>query len=261
MAHLGGDADIASLAALLADQGRARVLLALGDGRALAASTLAAEAGVAASTASVHLAKLVDADLLSVEAHVRHRYYRLSGPQVAELLEALAHLAPVAPVRSLRQGTQARALRAARSCYDHLAGRLGTDLMAALLAKDVLSGGDGLFHPEQPGNDRLSAAGHGDVEYRLTEHGASALRDLGLELSVTTHRPMVRYCVDWSEQRHHLAGALGAALLSWLVDLDWVRRSPTSRALQVTDAGRAGLTANFGVELDCADDSPASASG
>jgi DNA-binding transcriptional ArsR family regulator len=120
-----GDADLAALGAVLGDRARARILLALGDGRALAASVLASEAGVAASTASAHLARLVDAGLLAVTVQGRHRYYRLAGPQVAELIEVLARVAPAAPVRSLREGTRAQALRAARTCYDHLAGRLG----------------------------------------------------------------------------------------------------------------------------------------
>ncbi len=126
-----GDADIAPVAALAADPGRARILLALGDGRALPASVLADEAGVAASTASEHLSKLVQGRLLKVERHGRHRYFRVASPQVAELVEALARLAGPAPVRSLRQGTRAAAVRNARTCYDHLAGRLGTALMQA----------------------------------------------------------------------------------------------------------------------------------
>src|SRR4051794_28664518 len=113
-----GDADLAALGAVLGDPARCRVLLALGDGRALAASVLAAEAGVAPSTASAHLARLVDAELLTVEAHGRHRYYRLAGPHVGRLLEALAQQAPAAPVRSLREGTRAHAVREARCCYD-----------------------------------------------------------------------------------------------------------------------------------------------
>src|SRR5919198_1380167 len=120
-----GDADLAALGAVLAEPARARILLALGDGRALAASVLAGEAGVAASTASGHLGKLVDAGLLEVLPQGRHRYYRLAGPHLGELLEALARVAPPRPVRSLRQGTRAEAIRAARTCYDHLAGRPG----------------------------------------------------------------------------------------------------------------------------------------
>src|SRR2546423_5345498 len=113
-----GDADVAAIAALLADPGRSRGLAALGDGRALPASSLAAGAGVAASTASQHLAKLVGAGLLTVERHGRYRYFRLAGPPVADALEALARIAPPTPIRSLREGTRAAALRFARTCYD-----------------------------------------------------------------------------------------------------------------------------------------------
>ena len=134
-----GDADLAALGAVLADRARVRILLALGDGRALAASVLAAEAGVSTSTASSHLARLVDAGLLVVTARGRYRYYRLAGPSVGELIETLARLCPTAPVRSLREGTRAHAVRRARTCYDHLAGRLGVDLTAALISSGLLT--------------------------------------------------------------------------------------------------------------------------
>src|SRR5918911_4137825 len=137
-----GDADLAALGSVLGERARARMLLALGDGRALSASVLASEAGVAASTASGHLARLVDGGLLKAERHGRHRYFRLAGAEVGELIETAARLAPPTPVRSLRQGTRAEAVRAARTCSDHLAGRLGADLMAALLQRGVLVGGD-----------------------------------------------------------------------------------------------------------------------
>ncbi|MGH3583655.1 MAG: ArsR/SmtB family transcription factor, partial [Mycobacterium sp.] len=127
-----GDADIAALAALLADPARCKVLLALDDGRALPASVLADEAGVSRSTASSHLGKLTDAGLLTVQSHGRHRYYRLAGTEVAELLERLGQLAPSRPVRSLREGTNAARLRSARTCYDHFAGKLGVALMGSL---------------------------------------------------------------------------------------------------------------------------------
>src|SRR6266704_3020120 len=123
-----GDTNISAIASVLADPGRCRVLAALGDGRALPASMLAAEAGVAPSTASEHLSKLVRAGLLTVERHSRHRYFRLAGPDVADLLEALARVAPPSPVRSLREGTRAHALRSARTCYPHLAGAVGAAL-------------------------------------------------------------------------------------------------------------------------------------
>lgn len=244
----GGDPDLAALGEVLADRSRCRILLALGDGRALAASTLAAEAGVVASTASGHLARLVQAGLLDVEPHGRHRYYRLSGPDAARLLETLAGFAPTTPIRSLRAGSRAQALRAARTCYDHLAGRLGTDLMAALLDRGWLAGGDGRFDPGRADRDRPSAVGW-DATYRLTSGGLSWAEAFGILVPTSTRRPLLRYCVDWSEQRHHLAGAFGAALLVRLVELGWLRRSPTSRAVHVTDPGGAGFRDTFGIAV------------
>lgn len=240
----GGDADLAAVGALVGDPGRCRILLALDDGRALPASRLAAEAGVSAATASSHLGKLTAAGLLAVEPRGRHRYYRLAGPEVAELLEALQRLAPVAPVRSLRQGTRAAALREARTCYDHVAGRLGVALMAALVGRGHLTGGDGSYDPAL--TDGRAGYGH-EVDYRLSPGGADFLAGFGVR--VPPRRRLVRYCVDWSEQRHHLAGGLGRGLLDRLHELDWIRRTDATRALRVTDRGRAGLRTTFGVDL------------
>ncbi len=244
-----GDADIATTAALLADPARARILMALGDGRALPASVLADEAGVAASTASGHLSKLLDGGMLVVEQHGRHRYFRLSDPAVGDVLEALSRLAPAAPVRSLRQGTRAQAVRYARTCYDHLAGVLGTSLMTALLDRELLIGGDGMFPPDRADHDRLSAPGL-DHDYRLTPRGVEKLSAFGIEFAaLPRRRALIRYCVDWSEQRHHLAGALGAALADRMFALDWCVRMPRSRALRISDAGREGLHEQFGIDL------------
>ena len=146
-----GDADLAAVGSLFADLARCKMLLALDDGRALPASVLAAEAGVSRPTASSHLTKLTRAKLLTVEAHGRHRYYRLAGPQVAELLEHLMQLAPPRPVRSLREGTSAARLRSARTCYDHLGGRLGVAIMGSLIDRGVLTGGDGRYDRESIG--------------------------------------------------------------------------------------------------------------
>lgn len=244
-----GDVDFAPVAALIGDPGRARVLAALTDGRALPASVLASEAGVSPSTASAHLAKLVDGGLLRVERHGRHRYYRLSGPHVAAALESLAAVSPQAPVRSLRQGNRAQAMRAARTCYDHLAGRLGVALMRTLLERGVVAdadGADGRFDPARPGRDRLSAPGR-DAHYRLTDAGETFLADLGVRIPAG-RRPLIRYCVDWSEQAHHLAGRLGAALLTHALDEAWLRRTPT-RAVRLTPKGHDALT-TLGVPLD-----------
>ena len=140
-----GETDLAAIGALLAEAARAKILLALVDGRSLPASLLASEAGVAASTASHHLARLVDAGLITVASRGRHRYFRLAGPDVARLIEAVARVAPREPIRSLRQGTRAHALRYARRCYDHLAGRLGVAVTDALQEHGtiVASGGVG----------------------------------------------------------------------------------------------------------------------
>src|SRR4051794_11810884 len=242
-----GEPDIAVPAGLLGDRGRARIVTALADGRALPASVLASEAGIAASTASEHLAKLLDAGLLAVEQHGRHRYYRVADARVLRVVEALSELAPASPVRSLREGTRAQQLRTARLCYDHLAGRLGVELMSSLLERSVLDGGDGLHHPETADADRLSAPGH-DVDYRVTAGGGRFLaNELGIDVAELGRgrRPLVRYCLDWSEQRHHLAGALGAAIADRLAALDWLRRRKVNRALAITPAGREGLARSF----------------
>jgi DNA-binding transcriptional ArsR family regulator len=249
---MDGDADISIPASLLSDPARARVLLALADGRALPASMLATEAGVAASTASEHLAKLCAAGMLAVEAHGRHRYYRIANSRVIDAVEALAEISPRTQVNSLRQGTRANALRSARLCYDHIAGQLGVALMTALVETGALDGGDGVYHREAAPTDRLSAPGH-DVGYMLTARGAALVNDFGIDLAAlrAKRRPLIRYCLDWTEQRHHLAGALGAALSGRLFELDWVRHAPlTSRAVRLTEAGRLGLADTFGVTVD-----------
>lgn len=249
-----GDADLAAVASLLAEPARARILLALGDGRALPATVLASEAGVSASTASVHLARLVEGRLLTVRPQGRHRYFALAGPHVGELLETLARLAPAARVRSLREGTRAHALRHARTCYDHLAGRLGVSLLAALLDQGLVTGGDGRHLHSRAREDRLAAHGH-DVDYRLTSRGSARLSELGVILPVPDPPGTIplRYCVDWSEQAHHLSGRVGRALTGRLTDLGWIERMPGSRAVRMTPAGTQGLREQLGVKLPARD--------
>jgi DNA-binding transcriptional ArsR family regulator len=215
------NADLASVGALLAEPARARVLLALGDGRSLPATVLASEAGVAASTASHHLARLVDGGLLTVASRGRHRYYALAGPQVAELLEAVARVAPAEPVTSLRSGTRAHALRYARHCYDHLAGRLGVAVADALAVVR-------------------------DDDLAVTAAGAAKLAAVGVE----THAgESARACLDWTEQRHHMAGRLGRTLLQRLLELEWLQRGAGTRALRLTAVGRAAFETELGITL------------
>lgn len=243
--ELRGDADISVIGALLADRGRCRILLALNDGRALPASVLAGEAGVAPSTASGHLAKLTDTGLLTVERYGRHRYYRLAGPEVGALIETLATLAPPSPVRSLRDGSRAARLRAARTCYDHLAGRLGVQVMASILEHGYVTGGDGRFDPRTAVRDRLAAHGH-DVDYTVSDAGRKFFANRGI--GPLADRVGVGYCVDWTEQRHHLSGEPGRAILRHMLDQRWLTRDRSSRALRVTEAGRGGLRELFEID-------------
>lgn len=233
----GQEADIASVAAAIGEESRARILLALADGSALPASALAVEAGVGNSTVSGHLAKLREARLLTVELDGRHRYYRLATTEVAAALEQLARIARPLPVSSLRSHNRAHALHRARLCYDHLAGRLGVALMDALRDRGILAA------DPVPGTD--------DVGYRLTAAGHADLAAFGVDPDdLPPRRRAVRYCVDWGERRHHLAGALGAALTDRLFTLDWLRTGRPRRAVRLTDAGRTGLAATFGVPAD-----------
>lgn len=237
-APVAGDVDLAAVGAVLAEPARAKVLLALVDGRALAASVLAQEAGVAPSTASHHLSRLLDAGLIACTPRGRHRYFALAGPQVAALIEAVARVAPTEPVRSLRQGTRAHAVRYARHCYDHLAGRLGV-AVADALAEPMPDATD----PAIPAN---GAAPDPAVSRTLSPAGAARLAELGV---AAYPGQAVRGCLDWTEQRAHLAGPVGRAMLARLLDLGWLARRPGTRALTITDTGRRQLPDRVGVSL------------
>ncbi|MEO8888203.1 MAG: winged helix-turn-helix domain-containing protein [Jatrophihabitantaceae bacterium] len=244
-------ADIAPIAALFADRTRARIVGALVDGRSLPASVLAQESGVSASTTSEHLSRLVDGGVLAVEQSGRHRYFRLANADVAAAVEALAVIAPQPPVTSLRQSTTSAAVRRARTCYDHLAGRLGVAVTESLLARDALVRIDGVPGTGRADGDRL-AAGLREHPYQLGPSAAGVFGELGVDVDALEHRPrtrrpMLRFCVDWSEQRHHLAGGLGAELLRAMVAADWVRRSTSRRAVELTEDGSIALHAHLGI--------------
>jgi DNA-binding transcriptional ArsR family regulator len=222
--------DIAAGAAALADPARAAMLDALVDGEPRSAGALAREAGVAASTASHHLGRLLDAGLIAVEPDGRRRAYRLARPEVAQALEALALISPPRTPTTLRRHTRAQAERAARTCYDHLAGVLGVAVCDALVAAEAIA-------PE------------GDFAYALGPRADEAFGALGIELPERGRRAYARPCIDWSERRPHLAGALGAAVAETLMEREWVTRVRGTRALLVSDAGRDGLREALGLEI------------
>ncbi|MFB6393082.1 ArsR/SmtB family transcription factor [Polymorphospora lycopeni] len=221
------DPPLAALAGLLADATRATFCLALLDGRAWTAGELARHAGVAPSTASAHLTLLVDGGLLVQERQGRHRYVRLADPAAAQLIEDLAaYAAPAPPPRTLKAAARERASAKARTCYDHLAGRLGVAVTDALL--------DAGWLQQQTG-------------FALTDAGLRQLTDLVGELPAG-RRPLVRACLDHTERRPHLGGVAGAALCRHVLDQGWAVRIGTGRALRVTDPGRAALRDLLGLE-------------
>lgn len=217
--------NITNIAALVGDHARAEVLTALMSGMALTATELAAVAGVTKQTISGHLAKLVDARLLAVEAQGRHRYFRLADADVARLLESLMSVAFRTGALRLRSSPREPALRKARVCYDHLAGELGVVVY-----------------------DRLAQAGAFTVDgdgIVLTAAGRLLVGAIGIDLEAlaSTRRPLCRTCLDWSERRHHLAGALGSALMARYQQLGWASRAKDSRVMAFTVAGEQALRA------------------
>ena len=225
-----GDTNIAAVALLMADEARASILLALSDGRALPAGELARMVRVAPSTASWHLAKLVEGGLLEVESWGKHRYFRVAGPEIVRAIEALALLAPAKPVRSWRQSRAAGRVRFARTCYDHLAGELGVKFTRALVDQGTLI----------------------EIEdgYEVTEEALSRLQEFGVDLSGRKRQSQFapRH-VDWSERYHHFAGPLAKATTTRLFELGWIERVPASRAVCLSEAGRLGLRERFGLRI------------
>ncbi|MFE6457988.1 winged helix-turn-helix domain-containing protein [Streptomyces cinereoruber] len=220
--------DLAALAGLLADGTRASFCLALLDGRAWTATELARHAGVAASTATEHLNLLVGGGLLAQERQGRHRYVRLADPETARLIETLASMAPRRgdPPRSLPAVNRSRALARARTCYDHLAGALGVAITEAMTDRGLLDWEQGLT---------------------LTGNGTDWLAELGIVPPPATRRPPVRSCLDWTERRPHLAGAVGASLCRHAFDSGWITRIGTSRAVALTETGRRALRVHLGL--------------
>jgi DNA-binding transcriptional ArsR family regulator len=217
--------NIAAIAALLGDPARANMLTALMHGQALTATELAQEAGVELSTASGHLGKLKDASLVDIEKQGRHRYFRLSGADVASVLEGLMGVAARTGHLRLRTGPRDPELRRARVCYDHLAGDAAVRMYDRLQAAGMIAAAGGVL--------------------RLTKAGERFFSALGIDLEAAANgrRPLCRACLDWSERRHHLAGALGAVLLNHIYDRGWAKRAANSRVVSFTNAGAARFEA------------------
>src|SRR5438046_514132 len=223
--------DIATVAGALANRARTAMLDVMLDGRSHPAGDLARQAGVAVSTASGHLAGLVEVGLVRVERSGRQRRYRLAGRQVARALEALAAVAPLRPAGSFKGASEAERLRAGRTCYDHLAGRLGVAITESMLSRRALL---------RTGED-----------FRLTRAGKELLEDLGVDVASARSRKrgFALACLDWTERRFHLGGALGAAVSERLFALDWVRRAGPGRAVAVTERGARSLSSAFGFHV------------
>lgn len=222
---------IAEAAALIGDPARANILAALLDGRRLTATELGLAAGVSPSTTSGHLGKLVEGKLLSVTASGRHRYFFLASPAVARVLESLMALAADGPPRHRPRTRFDEAMARARTCYDHLAGKLGVALAQSLTDQDhvILTDQGGL----------------------VTDRGRRFLTDLGIDLAPRSksRRAFCRPCLDWSERRWHIGGAIGAALADRCFEKGWTERRRDGRAVTITCAGEQAFHELFGIRV------------
>jgi DNA-binding transcriptional ArsR family regulator len=225
------DVDFAAVARSLASPARSAMIARLLDGRAMTAGELARAAGVLPPTASEHLGQLVAAGVVSVTTQGRHRYFRVADAEIAEALEALAHICPRKTARSLTGSMEDAAQSNARMCYDHIAGRLGVDLLDALLSAAWLL----------PATTGFEIAPEGRSGFRAFGIDADALR--------AQRRTFARGCIDWTERRPHLAGALGASVASSFLEHEWVQRRTRRRGLQITPAGAARLSELLDIQV------------
>ncbi len=212
---------------LIAEPARAMMLWSLLDGRAYTAGELAIAAGVSPQSASNHLTKLANHQLVSIEKQGRHRYYKIANPQVAYVIESIANLIPVTKQDKIRKPTCVSDIGFARTCYDHLAGEIGVKLTASMLNQ-------GWLIVE-------------NKNYQVTNTGIEQLLEIGIDSNALkkSKRSFAHQCLDWSERKHHLAGALGAAILSKLLAFDWIRRKKHSRAVIITHLGQQKLYEHF----------------
>ncbi|TQR20690.1 ArsR/SmtB family transcription factor [Psychrobacillus vulpis] len=223
--------NMSEVAALLGEKSRATILTSLMDGRFHTASELAFMAGITPQTASFHLSKLVEGNLVIVEKNGRHRYFKLANGDIARILETFLSISPPPEVRSLKQSSQLKLLQEARTCYDHLAGKLGVYLTEALLNSGYLK--------------------KEEREFVVTPKGEHFFSDFGIDLSdlKRKRRSFSHACLDWSERQHHLAGALGHRLFTHFLEVGWIVRVPSIRAVKVTVKGKVGFKQFFNINV------------
>ncbi|MFT9847033.1 ArsR/SmtB family transcription factor [Aneurinibacillus sp. REN35] len=223
--------NVAEAASLLGEASRAAILISLLDGRFHTAGELAFMAAITPQTASFHLSRLIEGNLVRVEKHGRHRYYQLANEEVARILESLLAISPPPDVRSLKQSGQVKLLREARTCYDHLAGKLGVDIAESMLKAGYLE--------------------KEEREFVVTPKGEAFLADFGIDISELKRkrRSFSHACLDWSERHYHLAGALGHGLMIRFLELGWIVQVPSIRAIKVTDKGKEGFAQLFAIAM------------
>lgn len=229
--ELLAQSNVAEIASMVSESSRAAILTVLMDGRFHTASELASMAGIKPQTASFHLAKMLEAGVVQQEKQGRHRYYGIQNEEVAKVMESFLLIAPPVKVKSLKQSSLDKAMRYARTCYDHLAGNVGVKLTESLLDAHLIK--------------------ESEENFLLTDTGEQFFLQFGIDLDEmrSKRRSFSHRCLDWSERRHHLAGALGHALLERLLELDWIQRVPKQRAVKVTDDGIKGLKEVFNLDL------------
>ncbi|GAF65158.1 putative transcriptional regulator [Bacillus sp. TS-2] len=222
--------DISSAAKLIADPSRAVILQSLMSVDGLPASELAHKAGISVQTASSHLSKLIEGNLLTVERHGRHKYYRLANSKVAEIIESLSIIAPEPKVHSFNSYNTVHKLKKARSCYDHLAGLLGVSITEAFINNRYLED-----HPNEK-------------EYKVTEAGVLFFNGWGIDVEHlrTLNRYFAKKCLDWSERKYHLAGSLGNEVMKYMIKALWIEKK-SNREISITELGIKKLKTELGV--------------
>ncbi|MCX2679569.1 metalloregulator ArsR/SmtB family transcription factor [Galbibacter sp. EGI 63066] len=224
---MGIEDQFSYVASLLGDKARAAMLWSLLDGKAYTATELAVCADISRQSASNHLSKLIDAEFLVVEKQGRHRYYRLANERIAQVIESMASLIPDKQVKTIHTEPKSQKIAYARTCYDHLAGEIAVKITTSLVEQKII----------QPIGK----------EYNITDFGNEWFKELGIntEKLKLKKRSFARKCLDWTERKHHLAGALGAALLETMLEKDWIRKKQNTREVLITPLGMKKINEKF----------------